>query len=264
MPEVGSKLSTSGVSQMHALTVLSLAIPIVLQISIVALLLRRKLQKRFPWFFVYVCYALLEAGIRLAASRSQSAYFVVYWSTAIPGLVLTVVALWESFLAIFWPETKLRWFMWVFWSCMAVAVAYAVWKGWILPPRQAGRLVTVMLDLEFASGVIIAMFGLLYAGAIRLFGILEHQRESAIIFGFTAYTTISTLSVITRSAFGTRFKAVTDYIPAIAYIIGEVIWTRDLMREERALPVPTQTLEQMTETVDAYIGILSRYIRRER
>lgn len=249
---------------MHTFTALSLAIPILLQVCIFLLLLRRGLQKRFPWFFIYVCYALFDACLRLVASPNQRAYFIVYWSTTIPSVALTLLALWESFLAIFWPETRLRWFMWVFWICIAVAVAYAGLQATVVTPRQAGRLMTVILDLEFGSGVIIAMFGLLYAGAIRLFNILEHQRETAIIFGFTTYATMATLSVVTRSAFGTKVRMVTDYIPAVAYILAEAIWTRDLLRDEQTLPEPKQTLEQMSEALNRYIGILNRYVGRER
>jgi hypothetical protein len=249
---------------MHILTALSLAIPILLQIGIIVVLLRRSLQKRFRWFFIYVCYALFELTVRLVASPNQRAYFIVYWSTAIPGAVLTLLALWESFLAIFWPEIRLRWFTWVFWICIAVAVTYAGLQATVVPPRQAGQLMTVILDLEFGSGVIIAMFGLLYAGAIHLFNILEHQRETAIIFGFTAYGTMATLSVVMRSAFGTKVRMVTDYIPAIAYILAVAIWMRDLLREERTLPEPKQTLEQMSEAIDRYIGIVNRYVGRER
>jgi hypothetical protein len=248
---------------MHILTALSLAIPILLQIGIIVVLLRRSLQKRFRWFFIYVCYALFELTVRLVASPNQRAYFIVYWSTAIPGAVLTLLALWESFLAIFWPEIRLRWFTCVFWICIAVAVTYAGLQATVVPPRQAGRLMTVILDLEFGSGIIIAMFGLLYAGAIKLFNILEHQRETAIIFGFTAYATMATLSVVTRSAFGTKVRMVTEYIPALAYILAEVIWMRDLLKEERTLPEPKQTLDQMSEAIDRYIGIVNRYVGRE-
>ncbi len=249
---------------MQVLTALSLVITIALQVCILALLLWRRLQKRFIWFFIYIVYAVLEAIIQLAVSGNQKIYFQVYWSTAIGDVALTVLALRESFLAIFWPETRLRWFRWVFWGCIALAVAYAGWEAWVFPPRQAGRLVTVILDLEFAVGVVIAMFGLLYAGAIKLFGILEHQRETAIIFGFTANACIAVLGWLTRSAFGTRFRLLSEWIPAVAYIVAEVIWTRDLLRPERKLPEPKETLEQMSEVMDRYITILHRYLGRER
>jgi len=248
---------------MRVLTILLLVIPLVLQMSIILLLLRGKLQKRFFWFFVYVCYALFEVIIRLAVSHNRNAYFIVYWSTAIPGAVLTLLALWESFLAIFELEMRSRWFMWVFWICICIAVAYAGLQAWGVPPRQAGRLMTIILDLEFGSGIVIAMFGLFYVGAIKLFDILEYQRETAIIFGFTTYATMSTLSVITRSTFGTKVRMVTDYVPAIAYILAEVVWVRDLTREERKLPEPRQTLEQMRGAIEGYIGIVNKYLGRD-
>jgi hypothetical protein len=248
---------------MEALAALSLAVTIALQICILTLLLRRELHKRFAWFFIYIIYALSECILRLAVSHDPNAYFRVYWSTEVGDVALTIVALRESFLSIFRPETRLRWFRWIFWNCIVIAAAYASWEAWALPPRQAGRLMTMMLDLEFAIGAIVAMFGLLYAAAIKLFGILEHQRESGIIFGFTANATMATLGVIARSAFGAKFRMLTDFIPAIAYILAEAIWTRDLLRPERTLPQPGQTFEQMSEAIGRYTAILHRYLGKE-
>jgi hypothetical protein len=248
---------------MRIFTVLSLCVTITLQASILVLLLRRRLQKRFIWFFVYALYSLFGAMINLAVSGSSEMYFKVYWSTAIGDAALTVLALKESFLGIFWPETKLRWFRWIFWSGMAIAVTYGVWEAWALPPRQAGRLVIVIIDLEFVLNAVIFVFGLLYCGFIKLFGILEHQRETAIIFGFTANACFTTLGVLTRSAFGTKFRFFSESIPAVAYILAEAIWTRDLLHEERRLPKPKQTLEEMSAVMARYIAILHRYLGRE-
>jgi hypothetical protein len=248
---------------MRVLTVLSLVIPIILQVCILALLLRRRLQRRFIWFFVYVLYAVLELIVRLALSGNQEVYFKVYWSTEPVDVALTVLALRESFLSIFLPETSLRWFRWVFWSGMALAVAYGVFEAWALPPRQAGRLVTVIIDLEFVLNAVIFIFGLLYCGSIKVFGILEHQREGAIIFGFTANACLTTLGVLTRSAFGTRFRLLSESIPAVAYILAEAIWIRDLLHDEWKLPQPTQTLEEMRATMVKSIAILHKYLGRE-
>jgi len=248
---------------MRILTVLSLAVTIVLPGCILALLLRRRLQRRFLWFFVYTLYVLLEDIIRLAVSGNPEMYFKVYWSTEIVDAALTVLALRESFLSIFWLETRLRWFRWVLSSGVALAVAYGVFEAWALPPRQAGRLVTVILDLEFALGIVISVFGLLYASSIRLFGILEHQRASAIILGFTANASIANFGWLTRSVFGTRFRLLSEWVPAVAYIVAEAIWTRDLLRPEWKIPEPTQTVEEMLATVNRSIAILHKYLGRE-
>jgi hypothetical protein len=248
---------------MRVLIILSLAIPIMLQIGIACLLLWRKLQMRFPWFFAYILYALIEAIIRLTVSGSQNVYLIVYWSTAVPGIVFTVLALRESFLAIFLPETSLRWFRWIFWGCITVSVAFAVWQAWALPPKQARRLIAVILNLQFGLDMVISTFGLLYAGAVGLFGILEHQRPTATILGFTANSSIALFGWITRSVFGTKFRMVSEWIPALAYIVAEVIWTWDLLCNERTLPGPRQTLQQMSEAMDRYIRILHRYLGSE-
>jgi hypothetical protein len=248
---------------MHILTALSLAIPILLQIGIIVALLRRRLQRRFPWFTAYILYALVETAVRLAASGNQDAYLIVYWTTAVPGVGFTVLALRESFLAIFLPETRLRWFRFIFWSCIFAAIAYAVWQTSALPPRQARRFIGIVLKLNFGLDIVISTFGLVYAGAIGLFEILEHQRATAIILGFTANSSVAMFGWITRSVFGTRFRMLSEWIPAVAYIVAEAIWIKDLLRAERIVPKPKQTLEQMNEVVNRYIAILHRYLGRE-
>jgi hypothetical protein len=246
------------------LTALSLAVTVGLQLCVFVLMLRRKLQKRFAWFFVYIVYDACESVLRLAVSHNPSAYFKVYWSTAIAGTLLTLLALRESFLSVFWHEVRFRWFRWVFWISIALAVAYGCFEAWAAPPRQASRFVVVMLDIEFAVVIVIATFGVLYAGSIKLFGILEHQRETAIIFGFTTNACLTAFGVVMRSTFGTRFKSISEWIPAIAYIIAELIWIRDLLRPERKLPQPTdETLRQMSIVIDRYVAILHRYLGRE-
>lgn len=249
---------------MPIFTALSVAVPIALQLCILVLLIRSGLHRRFVWFFVYIVYAVLESCIRLFFSHNEHAYFIAYWLTSIGDIAATLLALRESFLGIFWHEVRLRWFRWVFWSCIALAIGYACFEAWAAPPKQVSRFVVVMLDLEFALDIVIATFGLLYAGSIRLFGILEHQRESVIIFGFTANSCLSAFGVLARSTFGTKFNVFGEWIPAIAYIVAELIWIRGLVQPEYKVPRPSdETLQQMTGLIDRYIAIMHRYLGRE-
>jgi hypothetical protein len=260
----GSKLPAPVFQRMQVLTALSLIVTIALQVCILTLLVRHRLQKQFLWFLIYISYALAECILRLAVSGSPQTYFRVYWLTEVLDVVLTLAAVRESFLHIFWPETRQRWFKWVFWSCIALAIAYASWKAWAYPPRQADRIVMVILNLEFALGTSISIFGLLYFGLIKMFAVLEHQRESGIILGFTANASIATFSWITRSVFGTKFRLLSEWIPALAYIVAELTWSAELLQPERKLPEPRTTLEQMNQALDRYLEIFQRYRRRER
>jgi hypothetical protein len=249
---------------MQELTTLSFTVTIALQIGICGLLIWRTLHKRFRWFFIYILYALVESVIRLAVSDNAQVYFRIYWSTEVGDVVLTILAMRESFQAILLPEVRRRWFRWVFWSGIVVALTYATWQAWALPPRQAHRLIAMILNLESGLDIIMSTFGLLYAAAIGLFGVLRHQRATAIILGFTANSSIAIFGWITRSAFGTRFRAFSEWIPALAYIVAEGIWARDLLRNEKVLPEPEQTFEEMNEVIGKYIVILHRYLGRER
>jgi hypothetical protein len=250
-------------SAMRVLNVVALVIPIILQVCILVLLFKRQLQRRFIWFFVYTIYSLIEVIVRLLVSGHYKTYSIVYWSTEPIDLSVTVLALRESFLSVFWPEARLRWFRWVFWTGIGLALAYGCWEAWALPPRQESRIIWIIIDFEFALNAVISVFGLLYGGFIRVFGILDHQRESAIILGFTAIACIANFGWLTRSVFGTRFRLLSGLLPAVGYIVGELIWTRDLLRPEWKLPDSNLTLEEMNAIMARYVALLQKYLGRE-
>jgi len=249
---------------MQYLTALSLALTILLQVAICVLLVWRKLHKQYPWFLAYIIYAFAECIARLVAARNPQTYFSVYWFTEVGDILFTILALRESLLVILWPKTRSKWPQWIFWSCIFAALFYIVWEIKFLPSRQASRFLAIMLDIEFGIDVIISTLGLLCAGSIFLFGLLTRTRATAIILGFTANASIAIFSWITRSVFGTRFRVLSEWIPAIAYIIAEIIWTRELVRPEQRQTEPTQTIEQMGDVMNRYVMILRRYLEIER
>lgn len=259
---MGSKLPASN-SQMRTLTALSLVIPIALQLCILALLLRLRMQKRFLWFFTYISYEIVTSALKLAVSGSPDTYFRVYWTTEIFDVLLTFAAVGESFLHVFSQEARLRWFRWIFWACMTIALAYAGWKAWAYPPAQADRLIALIVDLEFTFDCIIAVIGLLYFALSALSGITEHHRESGIIFGFGINAIIAMSGFLTRSVFGIRFRSLSEWLPALAYLLAEIIWLVELLRPRRTVAEPDVSLELISRALDSYIDLFERYLRRK-
>lgn len=247
---------------MRTLTALSLAIPILLQLCILALLFRLRLQRRFIWFCTYISYELITATLKLAVSGNPAMYFKVYWTTEIFDVFLTFTAVRESFLHVFWQETRLRWFRWIFWTCIGAAVSYAGWKAWAYPPAQAGRLVTLIVDLEFTFDCIIAVIGLLYFALTALSGIIEHHRESGIIFGFGINATVAMAGFLTRSVFGMRFRSLSEWLPALAYLLAELTWTVELLRPRRTVAEPEVSLQRISRALDGYIEVFRKYFGR--
>lgn len=221
------------------------------------------MQRRFPWFFTYISYELVTGILKVAVSSSPGTYFRVYWTTEILDVLLTFAAVRESFLHVFWQETRLRWFRWIFWACMTIALAYAGWKAWAYPPAQADRLIALIVDLEFTFDCIIAVIGLLYFALSALSGITEHHRESGIIFGFGINAIIAMSGFLTRSVFGIRFRSLSEWLPALAYLLAEIIWLVELLRPRRTVAEPDVSLELISRALDSYIDLFERYLRRK-
>lgn len=59
-----------------------------------------------------------------------------------------------------------------------------------------------------------------------------------IIGGFTINAGVAVFGPLTFSAFGTKFKLVNEWVPAIAYLLAEIMWLVDLSRPDRKLAVP--------------------------
>jgi hypothetical protein len=248
---------------MQTLNALFLSVAVVLQPCIVFQLFRRKLQKRFFWFLIYSSYVWFEAVSRLIAVGNEHAYFAAYWLTSLGGLTFTAFALWESFRGILWLETNQTWFRWVFWSCISVILIYGGLRAWLYPPRGMTFLLATLVQLEIGQDYLVIAFGVLYFGLVRFFKVIGHQRESTIIWGFGVSSTLSALGVLIRSVFVTKFFLLSASLPAIGYIVAELAWTRDLLREEQRVPEPEVSLEELGGALKYYTDLLYRYLGKE-
>lgn len=233
-----------------------------LQLLILYLLIRARLQRRFFWFLGYILYELCEAALRLAVA-GEPLYKRVYWVTAIGGAIFSVLAVSESFLNVFREYARLRWFAWTVWSCVGLALLYSLLKTWILPPVGATRIGVVAYALEATVDYSLTAVGLLYLALVLFFGIKEHQWETGIISGFTIVTGVAVFGVLIRSAFGPNLS-LFQWIPAVAYILGEIEWAMVLNRPERPVRVPAHNLiiDDLTN-LNQYSRVLRRLFGRK-
>lgn len=245
------------------LTKLSFVLSIGLQIVILLVLILRRLQRRLPWFLIYIAYELTETGLRFGVAGNKTLYFYVYWLTAVGGVVLSVLAVRESFLNVFGVYTRFRWFTRIVWGCVGLALLYAAFRAWFSPPVHASRWGIVVADLELAVNYSLAFVGILYFILVRFQKIREHQWESAIISGFSTIGILSSIAVLARSVFGPR--PFTQWIEPMAFILAEIEWVLVLGRSEQETPKWVQkrelTIDDLTR-LDQYIKALERILGR--
>jgi hypothetical protein len=240
-----------------------LASSIGLQALILLILLKQRLHRRFRWFFLYIAYVLLEAGLRFAVAGQKSLYFKVYWLTTIGSVALSVMALRESFVGVFWMYTRLRQFTRVLWGLVGASLLYVGFRAWATPPVHADRLVTVLIDLDLALYCSLTAVGGVYFALVRLNKLKQYPWESAIISGFMTIGILSALGALVRYAVGPNLFS--GWAGAVAYLLAEIEWTAALRRPEPEMPKRGSYRELKVDDLtrlDKYYKVLERMLRR--
>ena len=235
-----------------------------LEVVILVILVKRRLQARFLWFLVYIAYELLESVVRFSVSGNKHLYSNVFWWTEIGDVGFMVLAFGESFLNTFREYTRLRWFVAIVWSCIGAALLYALFKALFFPPVQANRLGAIIIGLEVAINFALIIVGILYFALQGLFKIRDRQWESGIIAGFGVYIVSAIFRFLIRSIFGMRFPLLNTWIRPVGYLLAELIWVKELSRPERKSPVPSRdlTVDDLTK-LGQYSRILARFLGRK-
>lgn len=245
------------------LTKIVLILSVGLQFIILAILVRRGLLRRFFWFFIYILYVLIEAGVRFAVAGNEGLYLKVYWLTSAGGLAFLVLAVRESFLNVFWVHARLKWFAGITWGCVGLALLYAVLKAWFFPPVHGGWLTAAIIGSEVAVEYSVSGVAILYFVFRWVFRIRGQEWESGVMAGFAIYECLALCGSLTRSTFGSRYRIVSEWLPAMAYIIGELTWVLALGRDEpEVTPGRDSTVDDLRE-IDQYIKVLGRMFRRK-
>lgn len=243
------------------ITKASFLVGITLEFLILYFLVKRRLQRRFFWFLVYIVYEILESLLRFSVA-GKALYDPIYWWTEIGEASLAVLAFRESFLNVFRGYTRLRWFVSVVWGCIGLALLYALFRVLVFPPVQANRRGTIIIDLEVAINFVLIVMAILYFALAGFFRIRGHQFESGIISGFAIYISLAICSFLIRSIFGTKFVLVNVWLIPMGYILAAATWALELSLEESLVSKPTHelTVDDLTN-LGHYGKVLERFFR---
>jgi hypothetical protein len=247
------------------LTKLSFGLSISLQILVLVLISRKRLKRRFLWFFAYILYEICESVARFSVFDNTFSvlYNKVYWTTDVADLIFGAIAFCESFLNVFRPYTRFRWFTAIVWICIGSGLLYAAFRIWALPPVTSTHQTLVVLNV--AEDYSLGAAGILYLALIVFLQIKEHQWESAVILGFTVYFIFGSGGYLAFSVFGAHYPLVSNWLPFLGFLLGATIWVVGLWRQEPAVAVPVKNLhEKDLELLNRYATIVDLIFKRKR
>ena len=191
-----------------------------------AVLVRRKANREFPFFFLYVCSSVVLPILTFSVSNNYRLFFLVFWATEAVYVVLALLALHEVFRKVFAAFYEKRWF-WLFFPVVVIAIsALAVIYRLGSPPAQANQVISLIISLGMAVNLVQALLFVLFFVLVWFNGIGWREYPFGIVMGFAAIAIVTFTADWARSEFGTKLNVVFELCARRGIHIG-----RDLVAE---------------------------------
>lgn len=196
-----------------------------------AVLIRKKLHKKFPLFFYYLVMTELTAGIRFLSIRiSYTYYFYTYWISDVVLTIFAFLALYELFIKnLFVRFHKVRFYRFLFPLAALIILIFTALAARHAPKGAELPVAASTFDLLRA---IVLMF---FVTLVLVMGREWKKHEFAIALGFGIYAS----TLVAYAAFMTRPHR--NQFPAyallpIAYDVVCIIWLFGFWGPEQITP----------------------------
>jgi hypothetical protein len=255
---------------MAKIDILLLVLPLALGFGLAGVLVRHRLYREFPFFFIYITATALGDITKTAVIHHYAAYFYVYWSFELLSAALALAALYEAYYRVFRNFFRVHpWFWRLFPTAVAVVVGISAVYTLTRPPRQVLWFINLIIALEIGVKLIQFAVFLLFHGAMVVFHARRRNHPLGIVNGF-AVVAAAGIAYTLFSEFGTKFTFLVQYGVPMAYILAEAVWLDTFLRPPEAPPQlpPGITLEQaLAEMVQGHQELkdwkdFSRKVRR--
>jgi hypothetical protein len=244
----------------HVLELIIEWLPIPLETWILVLLLRKGLHRRFPLFFFHMVYTTITELTRTLMVGTAPYFYIYWWTKAIADLT-AVLAIYESFRAIFGAFYRLAWFRFVWPGTITVIWIYCTWRALIHPPPHFGRTGAILISGAIASSFTIVGLVLLFFLLVRLVITRWYLYEFHIVYGLGISSVGMVLAVLVRSEFGNKFLWLTEWGPPLAYLVAVIVWLSAFLRKEPQIKIdtpPETLLQEMREDLNKVRRIFRR------
>ena len=207
-------------------------IPIALLVWIFALMGRKNLFGRFPLFAAYASYMVVDLVLKAIFLSNWHIYFYVYWFAEPGEIVLSVLAVHESFLLIFRDFYRLSWFRLLFPGTIGMALVYSAWKAYVHPPVHVGAIGSLIISIAITTQYIILGISILFFLLARFIHVRWRLYEFRIVLGFGIASLLYAFGGVLRSESGTDFVFLSEYLPGVGYVLAACIWLSAMLAEE--------------------------------
>lgn len=236
---------------------------VIVEAFVAAIMLKRRLIRRFPIFFLSVTYAVLrQAGLAVVASEGPRAYGLVYWLTIPIEYVIAFGVMLEAFRYSLGADPKipaktLR-------AMAMVAVLLVGLAAFLVfhPDIPISNLRGLILTLDRSIGLLRCGVLLFIWGFARKLGISWKHHVWGIVFGLGIYSGVSLIVVAIHATTGNLCGDWLARLIPFSYFAATIIWAVYLWRPEPERgPVTLARLSFAESAIAAYRRIVAELWR---
>ena len=186
-------------------------------------MLRRNLQRAYPFFFSYIVFIFLRTIVLLPVSGNAYIYFYSFWITEIFSAFLAIFALHDAFYDVFFGFYAFWWFKLIFpTAVVAISFFSVAWAA-----RHPIPKVLVWMHLVFAIDNAV---GYLKAGVFLVFILLivflrvrwrRYPYTIALGFAINSLGMLTSYAVFSKAA---GYSLVARYAQPLSYIVATIVW----------------------------------------
>jgi len=204
-----------------------------LLVILVGVMLWRRLAREFPFFFTYVALTALIGVIRFVVYKAYppKVYFYVYWSSDFVTVLVTFLAIYETFLKRIFPGfARVRFYRFLF-PAFAVLLSVVAFVMILHAPDQRAAFLSASRVFDFLRSAVIGFFVLLILFMGRTFA----GYEFSIASGFGIQAAIALAKAAVRLHKGAR-SLTMDRLELIAFDVACLIWLWSFSRGKKNTP----------------------------
>ncbi len=202
-----------------------LAVPILMATTAIVMV-RRRLNQRFPMFFTYAVFQVVSnLGLYVASSTTYRTYFYAYWVSTCLSIILGFLVIHEIFEFSIRPYAGLRDLarMMFHWAAFVLLLVCGI-IGFTSPGSNADHLVLALVNLE--RGIRLMQCGMLLFIAVfatRL-GLTWRDLPCGIALGFGLFACTDLTMYSLRLQLGADWNLAVSRITTSAYVVSTITW----------------------------------------
>ncbi|HXZ80847.1 MAG TPA: hypothetical protein VEG30_13025 [Terriglobales bacterium] len=234
--------------------------PIVLQVAIAAVIIKRRLYRDVSWFLAYTIAEIVTSSAGLKTYSSAEAYFYTYFAGDAICIVIAFAVIYQLFCCLFRPYPGLQGLGKVlFLSAMVVLLVIASIVASHGANPDSGPIIKGILTVERSLRIVQAgllLFLFLFSSSL---GLTWRHYLFGIALGFGVFATVDLASLTVRTQLGLISADVASLVRSVAFNCAVLVWVvYTLQRDPSEFRIPEIPNHDLQKWDRALIQLLQR------